>query len=70
MVDFFKSSVRRLADGQSFLLSSVPDGFDALVVADLTRYLAKTNAKGAATLFFIARDGQRQADRAPGRRLA
>ncbi|MET0428363.1 MAG: CarD family transcriptional regulator, partial [Microvirga sp.] len=43
----------------SLTLSSVPDGFDALVVADLVRGLS-SHAEGAATLVHVARDGQRQ----------
>ena len=61
MVDFFKTAVRHLTDQKSFLLTSVPDGYDAIVVADLARQLAKSNSKGSAALTFIARDGQRQA---------
>lgn len=55
----------RIADligsGQSVILSSVPDGFDAIVVADLARTLARTGPERPAVLVFVARDGQRQA---------
>jgi len=43
------------------IVSSVPDGFDAIVAADLARALAKTGTEKAAALVFVARDGQRQA---------
>ena len=48
-----------LKRGQSLTLASVPDGFDALVVADLARAL-KGSAEGPAVLLHVARDGQRQ----------
>jgi transcription-repair coupling factor (superfamily II helicase) len=48
-----------LKKGTSLTLASVPDGFDALVVADLARGLAAT-ADGPAVLVHVARDGQRQ----------
>ena len=44
--------------GDKPTLASVPDGFDAVVLADLTRARAK-KAEGAAMLVFVARDGQR-----------
>ena len=44
--------------GDKPTLSGVPDGFDAVVLADLTRARAK-KAEGAAMLVFVARDGQR-----------
>src|SRR3954454_9844248 len=48
-----------LKKGQSLTLSSVPDGFDALAVADLARGLSGT-VEGAAVLVHVSRDGQRQ----------
>ena len=48
-----------LKKGQSLTLASVPDGFDALVLADLARGLA-ASADGPAVLVHVARDGQRQ----------
>src|SRR5215217_575801 len=48
-----------LREGQSLTLASVPDGFDALVVADLARPL-KGAVEGPAVLLHVARDGQRQ----------
>ncbi len=41
-------------------LSSLPDGFAPLVLADLTRELAK-QSEAAAALIYVARDGQRLA---------
>jgi transcription-repair coupling factor (superfamily II helicase) len=43
------------------VVSSVPDGFDAIVAADLARGLATKATGKAAALVFVARDGQRQA---------
>src|SRR3712207_4916795 len=48
-----------LKRGNSLTLASVPNGFDALVVADLTRALAAVS-EGPAALVHVARDGQRQ----------
>ena len=48
-----------LSEATSLTLASVPDGFDALVVADLARALAGA-ADGPAVLVHVARDGQRQ----------
>lgn len=50
-----------IRQGHHVVLSSVPDGFDAIVVADLARTLAKSSDGKAAALVFVARDGQRQA---------
>lgn len=47
-----------LKRGDKPTLASVPDGFDAVVLADLTRARAK-KAEGPAMLVFVARDGQR-----------
>jgi transcription-repair coupling factor (superfamily II helicase) len=48
-----------LQKGESLTISSVPDGFDALVLADLARGLSR-QAEGPAALLHVARDGQRQ----------
>src|SRR5918993_4218045 len=48
-----------LKKGQNLTLSSVPDGFDALAVADLARGLSGL-VEGPAVLVHVARDGQRQ----------
>ncbi|MEZ2406353.1 transcription-repair coupling factor (superfamily II helicase) [Bosea sp. OAE752] len=57
-----KPQLDRLLDalnrGDKPTLAGVPDGFDAVVLADLTRARAK-KAEGAALLVFVARDGQR-----------
>ena len=46
---------------QKLTLARVPDGFDALILADLTRALARKAPERAATLVMVARDAQRQA---------
>jgi transcription-repair coupling factor (superfamily II helicase) len=48
-----------LKRGDGVTLTSVPDGFDALVVADLARGL-KGSVNGPAVLVHVARDGLRQ----------
>jgi transcription-repair coupling factor (superfamily II helicase) len=48
-----------LKRGDQATLASVPDGFDALVVADLARALAGST-EGPAALVHVARDGLRQ----------
>jgi transcription-repair coupling factor (superfamily II helicase) len=45
--------------GDSLTLAGVPDGFDALALADLARGLSRT-ADGPAALVHVARDGQRR----------
>jgi transcription-repair coupling factor (superfamily II helicase) len=52
-------ALEALKKGQSLTLSSVPDGFDGLAVADLARGLVG-HVEGAALLVHVARDGQRQ----------
>jgi len=52
-------AVEALKKGKSLTLSSVPDGFDALVIGDLARALSGA-AAGPAVLLHVARDGQRQ----------
>ena len=47
--------------GQKLTLSRVPDGFDALILSDLTRALARQGSERPATLVMVARDAQRQA---------
>ena len=51
--------LRRHAGPGATLLHSVPDGFDAFVVADLARLLARAGETRAAVLVHVARDGQR-----------
>ena len=53
------SAVRRLAEGGAVTLARAPEGFDAFVVADLTRALAKAGEKRSVTLVFVARDSIR-----------
>src|SRR4051795_7596574 len=48
-----------LKKGDSLTLANVPDGFDALAVADLARGLS-ASATGPAVLVHVARDGGRQ----------
>ncbi|MET7247061.1 transcription-repair coupling factor [Methylobacterium sp. EM32] len=53
-------AVEALKAGDSATLARVPDGFDALVVADLARALSQV-AEGPAALVHVARDGTRSA---------
>jgi transcription-repair coupling factor (superfamily II helicase) len=50
-----------IKDRRHVVLSSVPDGFDAIITAEMARALAKMGHGKAAALVFVARDGQRQA---------
>ena len=52
-------ALARIYNGGSVTLSCVPDGFDALVVADLARGLAKPAEKRSAVVVHVARDAQR-----------
>ncbi|MCB8820811.1 transcription-repair coupling factor [Microvirga rosea] len=52
-------AVDALKKGQNLTLSSVPDGFDALAVADIARSLSG-HVEGPAVLVHVARDGLRQ----------
>jgi transcription-repair coupling factor (superfamily II helicase) len=56
-----KRAVDGLSKGESLTLSSVPDGLDAIVAADLARALALRSPSRPAVLALVARDGQRQA---------
>ncbi|HEY1453510.1 MAG TPA: CarD family transcriptional regulator, partial [Roseiarcus sp.] len=53
------AAIRRLAEGGAVTLARAPEGYDAFVVAELTRALAKSGAERAVTLVFLARDGLR-----------
>ncbi|BAQ46774.1 transcription-repair coupling factor [Methylobacterium aquaticum] len=53
-------AVEALKAGDSATLARVPDGFDALVVADLARALSQVS-EGPAVLVHVARDGTRSA---------
>ena len=52
-------ALRRLAEGGAVTLARAPEGYDAFVVADLTRALAAAGEKRAAALVFVARDSIR-----------
>ncbi|MGB7126845.1 MAG: transcription-repair coupling factor [Methylovirgula sp.] len=56
MTDLHRA-IAELAKGGSLTLASLPDGFDAFCVADLTRALAR--AERAVVLVHVARDEQR-----------
>jgi transcription-repair coupling factor (superfamily II helicase) len=55
----FKRAIDALAAGKSLTLSSAPDGFDALIVADLARALARGAQDRTAAFVHVSRDGQR-----------
>lgn len=57
----FKRAVDALGAGREIIMSSVPDGFDAMIAADLARLLAATGKSKSAAMVYVARDGQRQA---------
>ncbi len=61
MSKLLQSIVTTITQKRHVVLSSVPDGFDAIVTADLARGIAKQGQGKAAALVFVARDGQRQA---------
>ena len=61
MLKPFDQILGKLKASKSLTLSSAPDGFDALIVADLARRFAQEGEYYAAALVFVARDGQRQA---------
>jgi transcription-repair coupling factor (superfamily II helicase) len=61
MKSVLNRAIQAFSSHEQVTLANVPDGFDALIVADLTRTLAKAGAERAATLVMIARDAQRQA---------
>jgi transcription-repair coupling factor (superfamily II helicase) len=54
-------AAERILAGDGLTVSSVPDGVDALVAADLARVLAAKGPARPAVLVYVARDGQRQA---------
>ncbi len=54
-----KRALEALARGSSLTMCSVPDGFDAMVAADLVRARAKLADGKPAALVHVARDGQR-----------
>ena len=54
-----KRAAEHFAKGGSLTLSAVPDGFDAVVAADLARVLARASEDRSVALVHVARDGQR-----------
>lgn len=54
-----KRAADQIAKGGSLTLASVPDGFDAVIAADLTRVVARAAENRAVALVHVARDGQR-----------
>ena len=52
-------AIRRLEEGGAVTLARAPEGYDAFIVAELTRALAKDGEQRAVTLVFVARDGLR-----------
>ena len=52
-------AIRRLEEGGAVTLARAPEGYDAFVVAELTRALAEDGEQRAVTLAFVARDGLR-----------
>ena len=52
-------AVRRLQEGGAVALCRAPEGYDAFVVAELTRALAREGESRAVTLVFVARDSAR-----------
>ena len=57
-----KEAELSLSKHESVTLASVPDGFDALVLADLARAVARSGKGGAVSLVMVARDGRRQVE--------
>ncbi len=53
------AAIGRLAQGGAVTLCHAPDGFDAFVLAELARGLARAGEERAAALVFVARDGVR-----------
>ncbi len=49
----------RLSQGGAVTLARAPEGFDAFVVADYVRMLAREAESRAVALTFVARDGMR-----------
>ena len=58
-VSLIAPAIRRLEEGGAVTLARAPEGYDAFVVAELTRALAKDGEQRAVTLAFVARDGLR-----------
>ena len=58
-VNLIAPAVRRLEEGGAVTLARAPEGYDAFIVAELTRALAEGGERRAVTLAFVARDGLR-----------
>ena len=58
-VSLIAPAIRRLEEGGAVTLARAPEGYDAFVVAELTRALASDGEQRAVTLVFVARDGLR-----------
>src|ERR1700691_165824 len=58
-VSLIASAIRRLEEGGAVTLARAREGYDAFVVAELTRAVAKEGEQRAVTLAFVARDSLR-----------
>ena len=58
-MNFVDPIARRLGQGDAVTLAHAPEGYDAFVIADLTRALAAAGETRAVTLVVVARDGVR-----------
>ena len=58
-VSLMAPAIRRLEEGGAVTLARAPEGYDAFIVAELTRALAKDGEQRAVTLAFVARDSLR-----------
>ena len=58
-VSLIAPAIRRLEEGGAVTLARAPEGYDAFIVAELTRALAKDGEQRAVTLAFVARDSLR-----------
>ena len=58
-VSLMAPAIRRLEEGGAVTLARAPEGYDAFIVAELTRALAKDGEERAVTLAFVARDSLR-----------
>ena len=61
MITHLKRVLEHLKTFEPLKLCSVPDGYEAILIADLARSIACQPGANAAALVFVARDGRRQA---------
>ena len=61
-MNFVDPIARRLGQGDAVTLARAPEGYDAFVIADLTRALAAAGETRAVTLVVVARDGMQGAE--------